>query len=122
MPTYDAADIDNPHLFVAQFLPYLRDLWAAGKLRVDDTRTKVLFDHIEELNRTGDAANQDFVTTGFFESMLHGDHSDQFFTQAAKKYLSPQLYGLFRFTQSGRAGTLEDFLEYEKKHSHRDPQ
>ena len=114
MPTYDEEDVQIPHVFLAHFLAYLRDLWSTGKLRVDDPRTKALFSHIEELGGSGVPENMDFVTTGFFESMLHGDFSDQFFADAAARYLSSGLFDQFRFVRSGRAGTLEEVLNYEK--------
>jgi hypothetical protein len=43
--------------------------------------------------------------------MLHGEASDILFEDAAQKYLSPFLFDEFRFVKSGRAGTLEEFLD-----------
>jgi hypothetical protein len=111
--TYDEEDLEIPYIFLSHFLAYLRDLWSSGKLRVDDPRAKALFSHIEELEGSGVPENMDFVTTGFFESMLHGDFSDQFFVDAAARYLSPGLYDQFRFVRSGRAGSLQEFLKHE---------
>lgn len=65
MSTYDESDLQNPYIFVSQFVPYLRVLWLLGKLSSTDHRIRELFNHLNELKATS-LENEEFICTGVF--------------------------------------------------------
>jgi hypothetical protein len=101
---FDEDDRTIPHIFLVHFMAYLSDRIRSGSLTVDSPSIASLFHLIEEMNNSSEENVADFVRSGFFESMTSGSPEDKFYEQAAKHYLSPTLYHLFRFIQSRRAG------------------
>ena len=111
---YDPEDRKIPHVFFANFIVYLSQLLQSKKLSIESPAVASLFNLIEALNTSSDPRAVDFVRSGFLEGMTGSEPEDELYREAAKKYFSPALYDLFRFVASRRAGTFEEFLEYEK--------
>src|SRR5438045_2831537 len=111
---FDPDDMELPYILGVQLLSFIGKKIEAGDETAGDA-VKALFDLINYLSAADDRQIEDLVGAGFFEGMTSGSYPyEAAFAEAAAKYLSPPLYDQFRFIRSGRAGTIDEFLKYEK--------
>jgi hypothetical protein len=112
---FDEDDRVIPHIFLIHFIAYLSDRIRSGSLSIDTPSIASLFHLIEKMNKSADGNIADFVRSGFFESMTSGSPEDEFYKQAARRYLSPALYRVFRFIQSRTAGDENEYVDPERE-------